>query len=157
MTERQALIDQFRAGGAVLNSAIEGLREGELDCREGAGEWSVRQIVHHVADGEIVRAARLFRLLVEDEPVIDGIDEGAYLRALHYERGIDASVAMFHAVRESLAALLEELSAEEWRRVGRHSEFDSFGVEVVVERGVAHVVEHVDQIRRARSRWVAAG
>jgi hypothetical protein len=78
-----------------VRAAVQGLRDGEADACEGPREWTVRQIVHHLADTEFMRGARLFQLLVDDQPTIQGFDEGALARRLHYERDIQSSVTAF--------------------------------------------------------------
>jgi hypothetical protein len=156
VTRPSSLIARFREGSVALTNALADTGDGELEARETPRDWSVREIVHHLADTEVMRASRLFRLLAEDEPTAEGYDEVAFARRLHYERDVDASVATFLAVRESLAALLEHLSEEEWGRFGKHAELGTYDVSMAVERGVAHVAEHVDQIRRARLRWNTA-
>jgi hypothetical protein len=150
-TGREDLIERFRQGADAVSAALEGLRDGEVDAAEAPGEWSVRQIVHHLADTELMRGARLFRLLTHDHPAIDEFDEGAFAERLHYERDVDSSLAAFVALRESLSSLLKRLSEEEWRRAGVHTELGLYGVETVVERGVSHAADHAEQIRRARS------
>ncbi len=156
VNERQNLVARFREGAAAVMAAVQGLRDGEAEAYEAPGEWSVRQIVHHLADTELMRGARLFRLLVDDQPIIQGFDEEAFARRLHYEREIESSVAAFCSVRQSLASLLEKLTEEEWSREGTHSEIGPYRVETLVQRGVDHALEHADQIRRARSRWASA-
>jgi hypothetical protein len=153
---RQDLVERFREGATAVKAAVQGLRDGEADACEGPGEWTVRQIVHHLADTELMRGARLFHLLVDDRPTIQGFDEGAFARRLHYERDIQSSVVAFCALRESLASLVERLSEEEWSRGGVHSEINPYTVETVIRRGIDHAREHTEQIRRARSRWASA-
>jgi hypothetical protein len=156
MGERQDLVEQFREGATAVKTALRGLRDGEVDACEGTGEWTVRQIVHHLADTELMRGARLFQLLVDDQPTIQGFDEGALARRLHYERDIQYPVAAFCALRESLASLVDRLSEEEWSRGALHSEISPYTVETVIRRGIDHVREHTEQIRRARSHWASA-
>jgi hypothetical protein len=156
VTDRTALVQRFRGGVEAVKTAVSELQDAEAEATEGPGEWSVRQIVHHLADTELMRGARMFALLVEDRPELVEFDEEAYKRRLHYERDIASSLALFCALRQSLASLLDRLTEEEWSRVGVHSELGSYGVETVVERGVAHALEHADQVRRARSHWSSA-
>ena len=156
MRERQDLVERFREGATAVRAAVQGLRDGEAEACERSREWTVRQIMHHLADTELMRGARLFQLLVDDQPTIQGFDEGALARRLHYERDIQSSVTAFCALRESLASLVERLSEKERSRGGAHSEISPYTVETVIRRGIDHVREHTEQIRRARSRWPSA-
>jgi len=147
---RQALVEQYTAGPRLVAEALAGIAEAELEARPGAGEWSVREIVHHLADAEMTGALRLRQLLVEDEPTIRAYDEAEYARRLHYDRPIEASLEAFRAARRTTAEILERLSEAEWARRGRHPERGEFGVETWLEVYAEHAQLHADQIRRAR-------
>src|SRR3979409_31043 len=83
--ERARLIKRYREGHRVVMGAFEGIRPDELDKSE-SGEWTPRQIAHHLADSEMMSAIRIRRLLAEDEPVIHGYDEGVFARKLTSDR-----------------------------------------------------------------------
>ena len=51
-TDRNALIERYRSGMADLEDALAGITASELDRPQASGEWTARQIVHHLADGE---------------------------------------------------------------------------------------------------------
>ncbi len=71
----------------------------ELDSQPPGDAWSVRTIVHHLADSEAMAYIRLRRLVAEDDPVIAGYDEPEWARRLHYDRPIAPSLAVLRAVR----------------------------------------------------------
>jgi len=75
--ERSRLIRQYRDGYRVVLEALDGVTEEELD-RSATGDWTPRQIAHHLADSEMMSAIRIRRLLVEAEPMLDGYDEKAF-------------------------------------------------------------------------------
>ncbi len=68
--------------------ALRDAREEELD-RSASGEWTPRQIAHHLADSEMTSAIRLRRLISEDSPVIYGYltDEDWERTGTHTETG----------------------------------------------------------------------
>jgi hypothetical protein len=99
-------------------------------------------VVHHLADSEMTSAIRLRRLLAEDRPVINGYDEEQFARVLHYDRPIEASIAVLKAARESTAEIIERLSEAEWARTGRHSESGPYSVETWLEIYAAHGHDH---------------
>lgn len=134
----------------MLEAAVAGLGDAELDRRPPEGGWTAREVVHHVADSEMTSAIRLRRLLAEDEPLIGGYDEEEYARRLHYgERPIAASLAAVRAARETSASILERLSEAEWRRAGTHSESGAYSVETWLAIYAAHCHDHAEQVRRA--------
>jgi hypothetical protein len=148
---RERLIEQYASGYDEVMSALEGATERDLDAREAPGEWSPREVAHHLGDSEMRSALRLRRLIAEEEPEIVGYDQEEYARRLYYDRPIAASLAAFKAARESTTEILRLLSEEEWGRTGTHNEFGAFSVQSWMEYYAEHAHDHADQIRRARA------
>jgi hypothetical protein len=148
---RDELITQYRDGYRVIVEALDGASAVELDAREAPGEWSPREVVHHLADSEMNSAIRLRRLIAEDNPEIIGYDQEEYAHILYYDRPIDPSLAVFNAVRVSTADILDRLTEEQWQRAGTHSESGSYSVLDWLQIYAVHAHEHADQIRRARA------
>jgi len=146
---REALIAQYRAGPQVLADAIGKVPPDRLDVTQQKGEWTPREIVHHVADSETTSYIRLRRLLAEERPVIQGYDEMAFARKLHYDRPIENSLAVVRAVRNASAELLATLSEEEWQREGVHSESGRYTLLNWLQIYAAHCHDHAEQIRKA--------
>ena len=147
--ERRAILARYRDGAATFAAVVTGLNDAELDARPLSGEWTVREICHHLADGEINSGVRLRRLVAEDEPFLPGYDENEFSRRLHYgERAIGPSVAAVAAVRAATLQILEELSEDEWARMGTHGEHGPYGVEAWLLDYADHPADHADQARR---------
>ncbi len=147
--DRKNLIQKYRAGVDAVIEAVNGLSEASLDNRAAEGEWTPREIVHHLADSEMTSAIRLRRLLAEDSPRIDGYDEEEFARRLHYDRPIENSLAALKAARETTADILDRLNEEEWQRAGTHSERGVYSVEAWLEIYASHAHDHAEQIGRA--------
>src|SRR3712207_4094836 len=150
-TERETLIEQYEGGFQAVTAALAGITEAELEAREAPGEWSPREIVHHLADSEMTSAIRLRLLIAQDAPTILGYDQEAFVRQLYPDRPIEPSLAAFEAARAATAPILRRLSEEQWRRAGTHSESGPYSAEdwLCIYSGHAH--DHADQIRRARA------
>lgn len=149
--ERDRLIDRYAAGYAAIEAALAGITDLEWEAREAPGEWSPREVVHHLADSEMTSAIRVRRLLVEDDPEIVGYDQEAFARRLRYDRPVEGSLAAFRGARESTAPLLRLLAEKDWARAGRHTESGRYSMEDWLEIYAGHAHEHADQIRRARA------
>src|SRR5690242_9649107 len=107
--ERDDLIRKYRDGYRVITESLAGITEEELDP-SSEGEWTPRQVVHHVADSEMMGAMRLRRLLVEDRPVIHGYDEKAFADRLTGDRPIEPSLQAMRWARGTCAQLLERMT-----------------------------------------------
>ena len=148
--DRQASMDRYATAAAVVDDALEGVTQGELDRCPPSGDWTAREIVHHLADSESMAYIRLRRLIAEDDPLIAGYDEPTWARRLHYERPIEASLGVVRAVRAASHQLLTALTPDEWSRTGTHSESGAYSVDRWLAIYADHSHEHADQIRRAR-------
>ena len=149
-TQRQSLITRYKAGYDEVVRALDGITGEELDFRPGPGQWSPREVVHHLADSEMTSAIRLRLLIAEDNPTIVGYDQDLFARELFYDRPIEDSLAAFRAARATTAAILERMTDEQFDRTGTHTEVGEYGVARWLEIYAAHAHGHAEQIRRAR-------
>jgi len=147
-----ALVARYRAGTALVEAALAGADDAALDRRtDDPDAWSARQVVHHLADSETNSYVRLRRLLAEEPPVgLQGYDEARWARVLPYDGPIDASLAVFRAVRESSARLLDSLVDADLARSGVHSESGHYTLRQWLETYADHPEAHAAQIREAR-------
>ena len=149
--ERAELIAMYVDGPDVIDRALSGITSSEWDATEAPGEWSPRQVLHHLADSETTSAIRLRRLLVEDDPLIQGYDQDAFARLLHYDRDPAVSLALFRAVRASTVEVIERMTDTDWSRQGRHSDTGTYTLEEWLRIYGVHAHEHADQIDRSRA------
>ena len=148
--KRKALIGQYRDGYSAVAESLLKITKEELDTRPAPGKWSVREIVHHLADSEMTAAVRLRLLLAQDRPTIQGYDQDEFARRLHYERSHESSLELFKYARLATAELLECLGPAEWLREGTHSEMGPYSVDTWLKIYAAHAHKHARQIREAR-------
>jgi hypothetical protein len=116
--ERTKLIDMYRSGYAAVAEALLKITPEEMDAKPGPGRWSVREIIHHLADSEMTAAVRLRLLLAQDRPTIHGYDQDEFARRLYYDRPHEVSLQLFQIVRQSTAEILDRLTPAEWVREG---------------------------------------
>jgi hypothetical protein len=148
---RHALIEQYKDGYRAVTQALAGISEAGWDAREAPGEWSPREVVHHLADSEMTSAIRLRLLIAQDSPTIFGYDQEEFVRNLFPERPLEPSLAAFAAARDCTAPILLRLSDEQWQRAGTHTESGHYTVEDWLRIYGVHAHDHADQIRRARA------
>jgi hypothetical protein len=148
--DRKKLLDKYKDGYRVVAEALVGATDEELDAPPAPGKWSAREIVHHLADSEMVAAVRARLLIAVDRPQIVGFDQEQFARRLRYTRPIEASLEAFKSARRTTAELLDELTEQEWAREGRHTEHGRYTLERWLEIYANHAHGHADQIRAAR-------
>ena len=152
--EREALVDQYKDGYRVVAEALLKATPEELEAKPSAAAWSAREIVHHLADSEMIAAVRFRRLLAEERPTFEPCDQDVFARRLHYDRPHELSLELFKAARESTGELMNCLSEEEWLREGTHTKYGRFGLDTWLKIYGPHAHRHAEQIRVARSSLV---
>ena len=127
--ERKKLIELYRGGYAAVAEALLKITDEEAARKPGPDRWSVREIVHHLADSEMTAAVRLRLLIAQDRPTIHGYDQDEFARRLYYDRPHEQSLELFRLVRQSTAEILDRLTPAEWVREGIHTQAGPYGVE----------------------------
>ena len=144
--ERERLISLYRDGYRAIVDALHGATEEELDARPADGRWSAREIVHHLADSEMMAAIRLRMLLAEERAQIRSYDQDVFARKLHYDSPHESSLMAFRYARECTAQLMDRMTEEEWVREGTHSDIGTYSVEKWLEIYAPHAHSHARQI-----------
>jgi len=151
MSELAELLERFRRGPEIVALSVTGAAGAELDFVPAPGKWSVRQILCHLADGEIVGAARFRRVIAEDAPTLMAYDQDAWAAHLDYaNKKIAQALETFRHVRAGNYELLRSLPEAAYKRKGLHSEhgpvtlFDLLGIYT------QHAEKHSEQIRGVR-------
>ena len=149
--ERQALIEQYKAGYEEVARSLEGFPEESLSAHPLPGKWSAREIVQHLADSEMNSAIRLRKLLTEESPQIQGYDQEDYATRLRYnERDIAPALDALRGARATSAQLLELMTDADWSRAGTHSESGRYTAEDWLRIYADPAHNHAAQIRRLR-------
>src|SRR5206468_4491422 len=100
-------LDVLRSTPDAARHIVAGLSESELSRPEAERKWSLRQVIRHLADSELVWAYRLRMVLAQDRPPITGYDQDLWANRLHYqEASLDESLEEFAVVRRSNLRLL---------------------------------------------------
>ena len=149
--ERSSLIAKYVAGYDEVMKALQGFPTESLSAHPIPGKWSAREIVHHLGDSETTAALRLRKLLVEDNPVIEGYDENQFAIKLKYnERDIAPALEAMRAARATTRQVLNVMTEEEWKREGVHSESGPYSVEKWLTIYADHAHNHASQIERLK-------
>ena len=147
----QQPLDVLRTTPAALRASVDGMSEDALSVREAPGKWSVRHVLRHLADSELVWAWRLRMALAQDRPPLTGYDQDAWAERLHYEAS-DAGESLdeFEVVRRGNLRLVERATPEDMQRVGVHAERGEESVAHLMRMYAGHDLLHLRQIARIR-------
>ena len=157
MSEISELLERYRRGAELLAVSITGAAGSEFDFAPEPGKWSIRQIVAHVADAELVGAMRFRRVIAEDDPRIEAFDQDAWTAHLDYARRKPSqALETFRRIRAENFELLKELPESAFSRRGIHSERGPMSLLEMVKGYAEHAENHAQQLRARRAEFKAA-
>src|SRR6185437_2441845 len=157
MSEINALLERYRRGPELLTLVLTGVFGEEEDFVTAPGKWSIRQIVAHVADAELVGAHRFRQVIAEDNPTLIAFDQEKWTANLDYaRRKPKQSLESFRRVRAENYELLKELPETAWARSGSHSERGAITLRAMLEGYAEHAEGHARQLQQIREEYKRA-
>ena len=136
-----------------LRSAVDGLNDKQLDTTYREGGWTVRQVVHHLADSHLNAFIRAKLILTEDHPTLKPYDQDLWAM-LEDAKGyaIESSLSIIDGVQARMAALFEAATPAQLARTAHHPEDGELSLEAILEKYARHGEGHLYQITELRSR-----
>lgn len=132
-------ITDIRTFPGKLRHAVIGLNESQLDQPYRRGGWTIRQVVHHLADSHMNALIRFKWALTENNPTIKAYAEADWALLPDYRLPVEASLKILDGVHQHLTALFESLSEEQWNKTFVHPQS---GAEVPIKRNLAMYAWH---------------
>lgn len=150
---RESRIDAIAAAPAAIREAVSGLDDERLDTRYRPGGWTVRQLVHHLADSHLNSYVRFKLAMTENDPTIRPYDEGEWAECAD-ARAADISVSLdlLDALHARWTGWLRTLSGDDWRRTIRHPEVGELNLDQLVSMYAWHGKHHAAHITGLRER-----
>jgi hypothetical protein len=114
------MINTIREFPGRLRQAIIGLNEQQLDTPYRTGGWTLRQVVHHVADSHMNSLMRFKWALTEENPTIKPYEEADWALLPDYRLPVEPSLKILEGLHQHWVALLEGFTDKEWSRTFLH-------------------------------------
>jgi DinB superfamily len=152
----------FASGPARLRAALDGLDEAGLDAAPAEGGWSIRQIVHHVVDGDQLWTVGLKAALGDEQVVFElpwywAISQDSWAERWCYAgRGVAPALDLFEANRQHVVQLMEEIPGAWDRRAlvrWPGEEPMPFRAAEVIEMQAGHTLDHTQGIAAIRQAY----
>lgn len=135
-----------------LRALLRGLSEAQLSRKPAPGKWSIKEIVAHLADGEVILGSRYRFIAAHDRPPIAGYDQDAFVARLGVGRAKAADlIDDFAMARAVNLGLLDRLADPDWDRVGLHAERGEESIRKIVFMYAGHDRHHIRQIETIRT------
>ena len=133
---------------------LTGVFGEEEDFIPAPGKWSIRQIIAHIADSEMVGAHRMRAVIAEENPLLTSYDEKLWVKNLDYaQRKPKQSLESFRRQRAENYELLKNLPESAYARTGNHTEHGTVTLLRLLEIYAEHVENHARQMQVAREEY----
>ncbi len=148
------LIKIYSKAPERLNSVLHGLTVQELQECPLSGKWSIQEIAIHLADAEIMGAARIRQAFAEPGSVFAVYDQEIWAGVFNYQ-GFDSkafysAVMMFDSLRLNTSKVFNRAKAADWQRAGVHPDWGTLTLRNLLELYADHGERHFGQIVHLR-------
>jgi len=157
--ERQQWVADLEGTPGRLRAAVGGLTEVQLDTPYRPGGWTVRQVVHHLADSHMNAYVRFRLALTEQEPTIKPYDQALWAELSDARTSpVGLSLTLLDSLHQRLVLLFRSMAPADFARGLKHPELGYVTLEKYLAMYAWHGKHHVAHVTnlRQRSGWSAA-
>jgi len=133
-----------------LRAVTEPLSPAQADAPPAPGKWSVREIIAHLADCELVFSFRLRQTLSEEHAIIQPFDQEMWAKR-YAAYDLPSALALFTATRNWNLKLLTTVDETDRHRPTTHPERGTMTLWTIVETMAGHDINHLQQLERIAS------
>jgi DinB superfamily len=151
--QRRQCVDAIAEAPARLSAAVAGLTPAQLDTPYRPGGWTVRQLVHHIADSHMNALIRFKLTLTEDEPTVKTYEESRWAELADAKTPpIAPSLLLLENLHQRWVLLLRSFGPADWPRKFRHPEWGPATMDFLLAQYAWHGKHHVAHITALRER-----
>lgn len=135
-----------------LSKAVLGLSEKQLNTSYREDGWTVRQVVHHLADSHMNALIRVKLLLTETEPKVTAYDEKEWAKLRDNDLPIEVSLDILRGVHKRWVRVLEFVSDDDWNKTLNHPENGIMDLKLLTAHYAWHGNHHLAHITNLKDR-----
>lgn len=158
--EIAALIEEYGHGPDLLATAVAEIPRGAWGFKPAPAEWSVRQLVAHMADSETLAATRLYMILAQPGSTLMSYEDEAWSRVLSYpDRSLEDTLQLFRLLRQTAHGLLKTVPDTALSNSVIHPDrvYPEYGEAYNLEKWLRiytrHVRDHIEQLHGIHAAW----
>jgi uncharacterized damage-inducible protein DinB len=149
--KRQRAIAEISEAPKKLRAAVAGLNDSQLDTPYREGGWTVRQLVHHVADSHVNAHIRWRLTATEKEPTIKPYDEKNWAELADAKTmPVNVSLDLLDAIHERWVNLLQKTSEADFARTLMHPDHGVLTADWIVFLYAWHGKHHAAHVTELR-------
>lgn len=147
--ERNEKIELYGRGFGLLIDTLNAIPREVWQFKPAPTEWSIHEIIIHLADSETNSALRARKLIVEPGGTIMGYDQDAWANRLDYHnQDVDDALEVLRLARKTTYQLLKQQPESVFDNFIRHPEYEApYTFEQWLNIYAAHIPGHIEQIK----------
>jgi hypothetical protein len=154
-SKRQAKIDSYGKAYDLLIEALERFPREMWQYRPAEDQWSIHEIVVHIADSEANSYVRCRRFLAEPGETLMAYDEMRWGRELDYlDQNPEDALALFRWLRKLSYDLIKTVPQEVWSRECYHPEDGMITMDDWLDTYQRHIPDHISQMESIHQSWL---
>lgn len=151
--QREHWIREIQEAPAKLRDAVKGLSNARLDTPYRDGGWTVRQVVHHLADSHVNAYIRFRLALTEDDPTVKPYDQALWANLEDARTApVEPSLSLLESLHYRGVLLLKSMKAEDLARTFNHPEHGRMSLDQNLAEYAWHGRHHVSHITSVAER-----
>jgi hypothetical protein len=153
--ERNEKIELYGRGYELLKAALAEVPPQAWQFKPAPAEWSVHEVLIHLADSESNAALRARKLIVEPGGALMGYDQAQWAAGLDYHsQSIEEALEIVRLVRKTTHELLRKQPDEVFAHTVKHPEYEEpYTFEQWINIYSAHIPGHIEQINNNVKLW----
>ena len=155
-SERAAAIALIAALPSKLRAVVSGMSDAQLDSTYREGSWTLRQVVHHLADSHVNSYTRFRLALTEEHPTIKPYAEAKWAELEDARMlPVEVSLKLLEALHERWVKLLRSLKHADFNRTINHPESGTLTIDQLIAMYAwhgEHHIAHIDLARKEKSK-----
>ncbi|CAG0980428.1 Putative metal-dependent hydrolase YfiT [Anaerolineales bacterium] len=153
--ERNEKIELYGSGYDLLNSVLAEVPQEAMKFKPAPTEWSVHEIIIHIADSESNAALRARKLIAEPGSTLMGYDQDVWANVLKYdEHDLEDALEITRLARKTTYKLLKSQPDEVFNHSVVHPEYEApYTFEKWIDLYSGHIPGHIEQIKNNLKLW----
>jgi uncharacterized damage-inducible protein DinB len=154
--ERNQKLEAYGCAYHTLLNALSQFPPEAWDFRPAPGEWSIHEVIVHLADSEINSGARIRQCIADPGNPILGYKQAAWASEMHYQEQSTAdALELFKVLRRSTYQLLKAVPESAWANTVVHPERGVQTLDDLLTIFERHVRNHIEQMQNNYRAWLA--
>jgi len=134
-----------------LKSAIAGLSESQLAWKAGPQQWSIKEVLSHLLDHNLVTSFRIRVILSDSNATLPAFNQDKWVEGTRANEGsVNEIFDSFESLLNINQYVFKRLSDEDWNKKGVNVKGESVHLYEIVNSFINHVYHHIEQIGRIK-------